>query len=95
MLGSSADSGKVRIKADSRVGKLNVKAQKVHQGGGGSGFASVAFTPVQGLELENPHAAAERAAKSEKVGYFDVAASVQEAGSAALEEGQGGESGEN
>lgn len=74
MLGSSADSGKVRIKADSRVGKLNVKAQKVHQGGGGSGFASVAFTPVQGLELENPHAAAERAAKTEKVGYFDVAA---------------------
>lgn len=77
MLGSSASSGKVRIKADKRVSKMVVKAQKVHQGGGGSGFASVAFTPVQGLELENPNAAAERAAKSEKVGYFDVAASFK------------------
>jgi U4/U6 small nuclear ribonucleoprotein PRP31 len=75
MLGSSANSGLLRVKADARVGKLSVKKppKSAAHGGGGSGFASVAFTPVQGLELENPLAAAERAAKSERVGYFDVA----------------------
>lgn len=79
MLGSSASSGQLRVKADARVGKINVKkptkaSSAAHGSSGGSGFASVAFTPVQGLELENPLAAAERAAKAEKVGYFDMTA---------------------
>lgn len=78
MLSSSAQSGTLRVQSNERSGKITLKAKKVKGGahnahkrdGGLSGFASIAFTPVQGLELENPHAAAERAAKAESGGYF-------------------------
>ena len=88
MLGSSANSGQMRIQANERAGKLSTKT-RVPKGGAKnaaaaannhnplSGFASIAFTPVQGLELENPHAAAERAARTETTGYFDSTASFK------------------
>mmetsp|Transcript_4304 Transcript_4304/g.6991 ORF Transcript_4304/g.6991 Transcript_4304/m.6991 type:complete len:551 (+) Transcript_4304:87-1739(+) len=74
MLTSGGTGSRLRIRQDERAGRVGGlnkrRQQQQHAGGGVSGFSSLAFTPVQGIELENPVAASERLARSEQGGYF-------------------------
>jgi U4/U6 small nuclear ribonucleoprotein PRP31 len=62
MLGLKSGSGKVRVNMESKRMMKAMKKQKLSnssRGGATSGLSSsLAFTPVQGLELENPNAKA-------------------------------------
>ena len=60
MLGLKSGNGRVRVNMESKRMMKALKKQKLRNsssGGATSGLASsLAFTPVQGLELENPNA---------------------------------------
>ena len=73
---SGSGSGRLRIQADSRH-KISLSKKYANKSFGQSNVSglssSVAFTPVKGIELENPElkrARAEAAAKSSKDKYF-------------------------
>lgn len=59
MLGLKSGNGRVRVNMESKSMMKALKKQKLRNsssGGATSGLASsLAFTPVQGLELENPN----------------------------------------
>jgi U4/U6 small nuclear ribonucleoprotein PRP31 len=81
MLGASG--GKLRLPA-AKEKKQPVKQQKVHKASSGATnglSSSIIFTPTQGLELENPMAAAEKQRKLDELNkkWFDQASGFMSA----------------
>ena len=74
MLGMKSGNGRVRMAADSKKMMKAIKKQQKqnsHTSGAASGLSSsLAFTPVQGLELENPNANAFKQKSGSK--YFST-----------------------
>ena len=75
MLSKAQNSGKVRVSAKEQklAAERNKKARSAGSSGGTNGLASsLAFTPVQGIELVNPNA--QRDAKEGTETYFSQTA---------------------
>merc|ERR1719272_1144541 len=81
MLGFSSGGGKMRVNMESKKMKKALQKQKKRNfgsGGATSGLtSSLAFTPVQGLELENPNL---KRSKKESSKYFSSNAGFRSVG---------------